>query len=54
MQSEVSQKKKKNIVCNTYMWNLLKKWYRWSHLQSGDGNTEIENECGNSKGGKGG
>ena len=37
------------------MWNLEKKtWYRWSHLQGGDGNTEIENKCGYSKGGKGG
>ena len=37
------------------MWNLEKKtWYRWSHLQSADGNTEIEKKCGYSKGGKGG
>ena len=55
IQSEVSQKKEKKILFVTHMWNLEKKtWYRWSHLQSADGNTEIEKKCGYSKGGKGG
>ena len=32
IQSEVSQKEKKVLYINAYVWNL-EKWYRWSYLQ---------------------
>ena len=51
IQSEVSQKEKKNI--NTYMWNQ-EKWYRSFYLQNRNRYTDIENKCMDTKGEKGG
>ena len=50
IQSEVSQKEKKMYI-NAYMWNIEKQ-YRLSYLQSRNRNTEIENKCMNTKGGR--
>ena len=35
------------------MWNL-KKWYRWSYLQSWNRDTDVENKCMDTKGEMGG
>ena len=53
IQSEVSQKEKNKIsYINAYMWNL-EKWYRWSYLQSRNRDTDVENKCMDTKGGRG-
>ena len=36
---------------NTYMWNL-EKWYRSTGLQGGNRDTDVENKCMDTKGGK--
>ena len=44
IQSEVSQKEKKQISYNiAYMWNL-RKWYRWTCWQSRNRVTDVENK----------
>ena len=35
----------------TYIWNL-KKWYRWTGLQGRNRDTDVENKCMDSKGGR--
>ena len=45
-QSEVSQKEKNKyhiLYINAYMWNL-EKWYRRTHLQSRNSDTDVENK----------
>ena len=50
IQSEVSQKEKKQVLCNTAcMWNL-EKWYRSTCLQSRNRDTGIENKFMDTKG----
>ena len=51
IQSEVSQKEKNISYINTYMWNL-EKWYRWTGLQGRKWDTDVENKCTDTKGGK--
>ena len=51
IQSEISQEEKKKYI-NTHMWNLKKKWYRWSYLQSRNSDTDIEIKCTDPKGEK--
>ena len=36
------------------MWNLKKNWYRRSHLQSRNRETDVENKCMYTKGERGG
>ena len=43
IQSEVSEKGKKQIYINTYIWNL-EGWYRLIYSQSSNGDTDIENK----------
>ena len=46
--------REKQISCiNTYMWNL-EKWYRWTGLQGWNRDTDVENKCMDTQGGKGG
>ena len=52
IQSEC-QKKTQILYINTLMWNL-EKWYRWSHLQSRNRDTDLETKCMDTKGGIGG
>ena len=43
IQSEVSQREKKQISYYiTDMWNL-EKWYRWTYLQNRNRDTDVEN-----------
>ena len=51
--SEGSQKEKKISYVNAYMWNL-EKWYRGSHLQSRNRDTQVENKHMDIKGERGG
>ena len=45
--------RKRQISYNiTYMWNL-EKWYRWSCLQNRNRDTDVENKCMDTKGGRG-
>ena len=37
----LSQPDKDNI---TYMWNLKKKWYKWTYLQNRNRPSDIENK----------
>ena len=39
-----SEREKQISYVNAYMWNL-KKWYRWSYLQSRNGDTDVEDKC---------
>ena len=38
----------------TYMWNLKKKWYKWTYIQSRNRPTDIENKLMVTKEEKGG
>ena len=52
IQSEVSQKEKNKYRILTHvMWNL-EKWYRWTGLQGRSWDTDVENKCIDTKGGK--
>ena len=51
IQSELSQREKQIPYINAYMWNL-EKWYRWTGLQSRNWDTDVENKCMDTKGGK--
>ena len=43
IQSEVSQKKKKEILhVNAHIWNL-EKWYWWTYMQGRNGDADVEN-----------
>ena len=54
IQSEVKPEREKQISYNNaYMWNL-EKWYRWSYLQSRNGDTDLEDKCMDTKGERGG
>ena len=44
IQSEVSQKEKKILHTNAYIWNL-ERLYWWNYLQDCNGNTDIQNRC---------
>ena len=48
-----SERETQILDIKAYMWNL-EKWYRWSYLQSRNGDTDVENKCMDIKGGKGG
>ena len=43
--------REKHMYKITYMWNL-EKWCWWTHLQSRNRDTDIENRCIDSRGGK--
>ena len=45
-----SERGKQISYINTYMWNL-EKWYRWTSLQGRNRDTDVENECMDTKGG---
>ena len=47
-----SEREKQVSYINAYMWNL-EKWYRWSYLQSRNRDTDVENKCMDTKGGRG-
>ena len=51
LQSEVREKP--ILYINPYMWNL-KKWYRWSSLQSRNRDSDVENKHMDTKGEEGG
>ena len=53
LQWSESEREKQTSYINAYMWNL-EKWYRWSYLQSRNGDRDVENKCMDTKGGKGG
>ena len=55
IQSEVSQKEKRQILyINVYIWNLGW-WYQWSYIQGNKGDTDVKNRLLDSVGeGKGG
>ena len=42
--SEVSQKQKKILYINAYMW-YLEKWYRSTYVQGRNRHTDVENGC---------
>ena len=46
-----SEREKQILYINTYMWNL-EKWYRWTGLQGRNWDTDVENKCMDTKGGK--
>ena len=46
-----SERENQVSYINTYMWNL-EKWYRWTYLQKKNTDTDVENKCMNTKGGK--
>ena len=39
--NEVNQKEKNKTACITCMWNL-RRWYRLTYLQGGNGDTDVE------------
>ena len=46
IQSEVSQKEKKKILCiNACIWNL-ERWYKWSYVQGHKGDMDVKNRLG--------
>ena len=47
-----SEREKQISYINAYMWNL-EKWYRWTGLQGRNRDTDVENKCMDTKGGKG-
>ena len=53
IQSEVSQKEKKKSYINTYMWNL-ENWFRLTHLQDRNRDTDVENKHMDTREGNGG
>ena len=46
-----SEREKQILYINAYMWNL-EKCYRWSYLQSRNRDTDVENKCMDTKGGR--
>ena len=46
-----SEREKQISYINAYMWNL-EKWYRWTVLQGRNWDTDVENKCRDTKGGK--
>ena len=46
-----SEREKQISYINAYMWNL-EKWYRWTGLQGGNRDTDVENKRMDTKGGK--
>ena len=48
-----SESKEQISYINACMWNL-EKWYRWTGLQGRNWDTNVENKCMDTKGGKGG
>ena len=46
-----SEREKQISYVNAYMWNL-EKWYRWTGLQGKNRDTNVENKCMDTKGGK--
>ena len=42
IQSEVSQKEKQIPYINACMWNLGKKWYKWTYLQSRNRDADVD------------
>ena len=48
-----SERGKQVTHINSYMWNL-EKGYRWTGLQGRNRDTDVENKCMDTKGGKGG
>ena len=46
-----SKSEKQISYINAYMWNL-EKWYRWTGLQGRNWDTDVENKCMDTKGGK--
>ena len=51
IQNEVSQKEKQVSYINAYVES--RKWYEWTYLQNRNRDTDIENKCLDTKGGKG-
>ena len=54
IQSEVSHKEKNKYSILTHTCGIWKNWCRHSYLQSRNRDTDIENKCMDTKGGKGG
>ena len=46
-----SEREKQILYINAYMWNL-EKWYRWTGFQGRRWDTDVENKCMDTKGGK--
>ena len=46
-----SEREKQISYINAYMWNL-ERWYRWTGLQGRNRDTDVENKCTDTKGGK--
>ena len=53
IQSEVSQKEKNKYHILMHICWICKNWYRWSYLQSRNRDTDVENKCMDTKGGRG-
>ena len=49
--TEWSKSEREISYINAYMWNL-EKWYRWTGLQGRNWDTDVENKCMDTKGGK--
>ena len=47
-----SEREKQISYINACMWNL-EKWYRWTGFQGRNRDTDVENKCMDTKGGKG-
>ena len=46
-----SEREKQMSYINAYLW-YLEKWYRWTGLQGRNRDTDVENKCMDTKGGK--